>query len=83
MTDPTETAPDGDSERISTAVSLVLIDRYVTNLEARCDQQASLVADLKARGDDTRDAEALLRELERGLMLLEATQARLRAEQEK
>jgi hypothetical protein len=83
MTNPTETTPDADSERISTAVSLVLIDRYFTNLEARCDQQASLVADLKARGEDTRDAEAFLRELERGLMLLEATQARLRAEQEK
>jgi len=83
MTEPTKTAPDGDPERISTAVSLVLIDRYVTNLEVRCDQQVSLVAGLKARGEDIRDVEALLRELERGLLLLEATQARLRAEQEK
>lgn len=83
MTNSTETASDGNLEQISAAVSLMLINQYVTNLEARCDQQASLVADLKARGEDIRDAEALLRELERGLMLLEATQARLRAEQEK
>ncbi len=83
MIDLTKTASDGDSERIGTSVSLVLIDRYVASLKARCDPQASLGADLKARGEDTRDADDLLRELERGLMLLEAAQARLRSEQEK
>lgn len=82
MGDPTEIAPDSDPEWVTAAISLRLIDRYVANLEACCDQQAALVADLLARGEDTRDAEALLKELERGLILLEATQARLQTEQE-
>lgn len=62
------------------AVRLVLIERCIARVESRCDRQAALVADLMARGGDTGDAKAVLVELERALVLLEATQARLRAE---